>query len=79
MTHDEAVTRAEQLNQDDTSGHHWFPKQIGSEEWELVSVAVPGFTDPRPLRTATQATAKPQAPPDPRSALARNVPPYGGA
>lgn len=79
MTHDEAAARAEQLNQDDRSGHRWFPKQIGPQEWELVSVEVPGFTDQGPLRTATQATAKPQVPPDQRSSLARNVPPYGGA
>jgi len=79
MTHEEACARAEQLNQEDPGGQHWFAKQVGPEEWELVSVAVPGFADRGPMKTATQATAKPQMPPDPRSALVRNVPPYGGA
>lgn len=78
MTHDEATARLLVLNRDETGAQHWFAKEITPGDWELVSVAVPGAGPRGPLKNTVEARPEPQMPPDPRPAIVRNVPPYGG-
>lgn len=77
MTHDEAIARCQELNQAQDSEQHWFVKETRPDDWELVSVGVPGQHRRGPLTETSQARPEPAVPPDPRPSVMRDVPAYG--
>jgi hypothetical protein len=77
MTREEAVARCAELNRDGEAGRHWFIKQNGDGEWEIVSVLAEGLRRPDPLKAGIEAKPKPSEPADPRPAIFRNIPPFG--
>jgi hypothetical protein len=77
MTHDEAIARCQELNQAPDREQHWFVKQTRPDDWELVSVDVPGRHQRGPLKESTQARPEPAVPPDPRPSVMRDLPAYG--
>ena len=76
MTHEEATARCDQLNLGEDGERHWFVKQTGPEEWQVVSVTAPGLHGHGPLKEGQEARPRPEAP-DPRPSIVRNIPPYG--
>jgi hypothetical protein len=79
MTQEDALARCAQLNADDSIDGHWFPRQVGPDIWDIVSVIVPRFAPKGPLQASIQATPRPAAQPDPRPSIIRSIPPYGPA
>lgn len=77
MTHDEASARCQELNQTQGSGQHWFVKETQPDDWELVSVAIPGGHPRSSLSASTQARPEPAVPPDSRPSIMRDLPAYG--
>jgi hypothetical protein len=77
LTREEAVARCAELNRDGEGGQRWFAKKRDDGEWEIVSVAAPGFRRVDPLKATVEAKPKPAEPPDPRPAIFRNIPPFG--
>ena len=75
MTHDEAIARSEELNRGQPGEPRWFASRAGTDEWHVVSVALPGA--PGPLHESIGSHPVPEEPPDPRPSLMRNIPPYG--
>jgi hypothetical protein len=77
MTREEAVARCAELNREGDGAQQWFPKEKTDGEWEIVSIVVEGFRRPDPLKASIETKPKPAAPPDPRPAIYRNIPPFG--
>jgi hypothetical protein len=74
MTRDEAELRRAELASSDPD-HTWLVRERDGS-FEVVKVGLPGARRPK-LSTTTEAAPKPQAD-DPRTALERLIPPYGG-
>jgi hypothetical protein len=77
MTHEQALARCRELNAGEDRAREWFPKQLGHDEWEIVSVAIPGAHRNGPLKASIESRPQPAEPPDPRPTIIRNIPPYG--
>ena len=77
MTHEQAIARCQQLNADEDRDREWFPRQVGGEDWEVVSVAIPSEHRRGPLKEAVESRPRPSEPADPRPNVIRNIPPYG--
>lgn len=77
MTREEAVGGWAELNRDGGGARQWFAKEKDDGEWEIVSILVKGFRRPDPLKASIETKPKPAAPPDPRPAIFRNIPPFG--
>jgi hypothetical protein len=77
MTHEQALARCAELNADAEREREWFPKQVGSDDWEVVWVTIPGFNRTGPLKETIESRPRPSEPPDPRPTIIRNIPPYG--
>jgi hypothetical protein len=75
MNREEAEQRRGELAATDPE-HTWLVRERDGGEFEVVKVALPGPRRPK-LTPTTEAVAKPQAD-DPRTALERLIPPYGG-
>ncbi len=71
------MRRAAELNRRETGGHHWFPRETGGRDWDVVAVAAPGLRPTGELKATIVSQPKPNEPPDPRSSLFRNIPPFG--
>ena len=80
MTHDDAAAAAKRLSAEhpDRDTHTWIPRELSTDEWEVVKVRVPGIRRD-PLKASTEAKPKPPEADDPRPAIFRNIPPYGAA
>ncbi len=77
MTHEQASTRCQQLNADEDRDREWFTRQVEDDDWEIVSVAIPGGHGRGPLKAAVESRPRPSEPADPRPTVIRNIPPYG--
>jgi hypothetical protein len=77
MTHEQAIARCAQLNADDNRDREWFPREVGPDDWEIVSVDIPGLRRVGPLNATIESRPRPSEPPDPRTTIIRNIPPYG--
>jgi hypothetical protein len=77
MTREQAVARCVQLNAGDDREREWFPREVGPDDWEVVSVAIPGLRPSGPLKATIESRPRPPEPPDPRPTIIRNIPPYG--
>jgi hypothetical protein len=77
MTHEQAIVRCRELNCDENRDREWFARQVGPDDWEIVSVAVPGRRPAGPLKETIETRPRPSDPPDPRPSIIRNIPPFG--
>jgi hypothetical protein len=77
MTHEEATARCEQLNRDEPGAPRWFVSRAGTDEWHVVTAAMPGSDASGPLQASVESRPVPQNPPDPRPSIIRNIPPFG--
>jgi hypothetical protein len=77
MTHEQAIARCRELNGDDDREREWFPRQVGPDEWDVVSMVIPAGHRRGPLKETIEARPEPSEPPDPRPTIIRNIPPYG--
>jgi hypothetical protein len=77
MTHEQAIARCAELNADETRTQEWFSRKVGPDDWEIVSIAMSGFSPTKPWKTTTEARPAPQESPDPRPSIFRNIPPFG--
>ncbi|PZS13247.1 MAG: hypothetical protein DLM64_03605 [Solirubrobacterales bacterium] len=77
MTHEQATARCERLNREETGARHWFAKQAGDDDWQVVSATAPGLQAHGPLKEGVGMQPGTPDPPDPRPAIIRNIPPYG--
>ena len=81
MTREEAQAQADALNHNasERSQQHWTIRNAGGENWQVVTVTVPGMQlRAGPLHTTTEQRPQPEELPDPRSTITRLIPPYGG-
>jgi hypothetical protein len=76
MTREEAEARCADFNGEPARDRQWFPRQVGPEEWELVSVPLPQGAA-GPLKETVESKPRPSHAPDPRPSVFRNIPPYG--
>jgi hypothetical protein len=79
MTRDEANARAAALNADASADEHWLIREASPGEWEVARLMGPGLGATRPTGTHTESRPQSEEPSDPRSALFRNIPPFGPA
>jgi len=77
MTHVQALEHCQQLNRDEGGERHWFVKQAGPDEWQVVCVSTPGLAPHGRLKATVEVRPKPDEPPDPRPSIIRNIPPFG--
>ena len=77
MTHEQAIARCAELNASVDRDREWLPREVGRGDWEVVSIAFPGFHAVGPLRETIESRPGPPAPSDPRPTIIRNIPPYG--
>jgi hypothetical protein len=78
MTRDEAQALCTERNREGGDGR-WIAREVGPGDWRAVKVTVPGLKPTDPEGTRTEERPSPDFADDPRPALFRNVPPYGGA
>ena len=79
MTRDEANARAAALNADASADEHWLIREASPGAWEVARLTGPGLGAIRPSGTHTESRPQSEEPSDPRSALFRNIPPFGPA
>jgi hypothetical protein len=79
MTHEAAQAECARLSQEspDRETHVWFPREGADGEWSVARVAVPAGMERKQFKATVEAKPRPQQAEDPRSALTRNIPPYG--
>jgi hypothetical protein len=77
VTRDQAQQHCEARNAEGGAGR-WIAREIAPGDWRAVKVTVPGLTSAPPEGTRTEERPRPDYADDPRPALFRNVPPYGG-
>lgn len=77
MTHEQAIARCEELNRAEQGDRRWLVTRRDGEDWQVVSAAFPGLPSRGPLHEAVESRPVPRDPPDPRSTVIRNIPPYG--
>jgi hypothetical protein len=78
MTRSEADERCTALNREPgEAGTRWMAREASPGEWSAARVRVPGAAALRPFKATQESRPRPPEPADPRSGLARNVPPYG--
>jgi hypothetical protein len=77
MTHEQAIARCEELNRAGEGGRRWFVAHREGEDWQVVRADFPGLPARGSLHEAVESRPEPRDPPDPRSSLMRNIPPYG--
>ncbi len=78
MTHEEAEADAAARNREADADTRFLVREDPTEGWSVVRMHGAGLGAVRPTGTRTEARPEPGEPPDPRSSLIRNVPPYGG-
>jgi hypothetical protein len=61
----------------DRETHAWFAREGPPGEWSVAKVPLPPSVKRDPLKASIEAKPRPPEADDPRSAIARNVPPYG--
>jgi len=55
------------------------PGELHTPDGRTARVTLPpGLAPPADLKESTAMKPRPEEPPDPRSSLLRNIPPYGG-
>jgi hypothetical protein len=77
MTHAEAIEHCQQRNRNEQGERHWFVKQAGPDQWQVVSMTTPGLQPLGPLKATVEVRPEPDEPPDPRPSIIRNIPPFG--
>jgi hypothetical protein len=60
----------------DRGTHRWVAREASEGAWEVVKLKMPPGMRVDPLQATVETKPKPPQPDDPRSAGARNVPPY---
>jgi hypothetical protein len=75
MTREQATSRCRQLNREGDGQRHWFVRQAGPDDWQVVSIAAPGQHSSGSLTQTipSRSPAEPSSPPT----IIRNIPPYG--
>ena len=77
MTHAEAIEHCQQRNRNEQGERHWFVKQAGPDQWQVVCMTTPGLQPLGPLKATVEVRPEPDEPPDPRPSIIRNIPPFG--
>jgi len=57
----------------------WAAQRTGEDDWRVVHLVATGLHSTKPTGAHVESRPKPPEQPDPRSAFAQNVPPYGTA
>jgi hypothetical protein len=79
MTHEEAQAESERLGHEhpDRATHIWLPRAGADGDWTVARIAVPPGMERQRFKATVEAKPRPQQAEDPRTALTRNIPPYG--
>lgn len=79
MTRAEAQQVCERLTREhpDRATHVWIAREDAADGWSVAKVQLPPGFKRDPLRASVETKPRPPQADDPRSAISRNVPPYG--
>jgi hypothetical protein len=61
----------------DRETHAWLAREGPGGNWSVAKLPLPPGVKLDPLKASVETKPRPPEPDDPRSAIARNVPPYG--
>jgi hypothetical protein len=79
VTEAEARADAARRNAETGASGLWAAQRTPAGEWRVVHLVGPGLARRWPAGAHVESKPKPPDPADPRPAVFRNVPPFGGA
>jgi hypothetical protein len=77
MEREQAERLATERNEEGTDGVRFIAREQSPGDWAVMRLRVDGLKGAGPLKGTVESRPRPEVPPDPRSGIMRDVPPYG--